>query len=542
MFSALSFLCSTFGFDLERGAKMARITWFGVGARFVLSCGILFLGGCCGVCRNYSQTTMMEDAKNQRIPEYRPIFSGSKYTPLQSSIEYIRAEEAKNAKEGGYRPRDPITGMLIYKALSDALNKLQNLLDNAAGDIQAVGNSLEANGHALLSDMDTRYKDMLDRTLDQLHTEERATWNAAVALTDRADSAAQALQAQLFDNAKVAMWEGDIVAYDAVKAIPCQPEIARVVYASSLNESRPLSLRLGADLPTIKVRGNFLSFEKVPVFVDGTQVEVRIANANEYVVDIPKNVQDKINSTGPQLVDVYASPKSCNPTFLGCEVKDGPKQSVGILVKPSVSADFSVVVRPVGEVPTKLKWPIDYYRSDENCDAHYRVDTPQSLADDPALSLVSEPKPWEIYTTTANCGSGIEEPRVTGNRSVLVPGHLDGCGYGWPFHDCRGRGWLGYHLDLHYNGFVQQALNEQTFQQNSVSHGDFDFAYTEPVPSGTRYIHWNYVVTIKLHEGGQTRTVTLTNDVSNSDGIVTNFDASAKRLHVKIPQPRVQKM
>lgn len=494
------------------------------------------VSGCCGTCA-------VQPSRIRALPPPPPApqieFAGSAKTPREMSIDAL----ANNVKaQPGIRSAqhlaDPVTAALMLKALSDALQGLQNVLTSATGDVQAVGNSLEANGHPLLADADARYKDNLDLTYEKLNKEQREIWNAATALTDRVHLATQQLTAQALDSAKVTMWEGDIVAYDTIKELMCRTRDSRALYVSSFSAVTPLALRLGLDPPAVRVRGNFLNFRDPRATIDGVPASVKALSVNEVDLEIPEVVLTTIQTGGAKPVTVAITPTSCQPRwFRRSKYFRATPQSVALLVKPPVTADIDAAIEPTGEVPTPAWWPADFYRSDENCDAHYRVDQVFTLPPDPDFKLINEPYPWRINVTTANCGSGIEPIQRRGDNAILVPGHLDGCGYGpWPIKDCHGRGWLGYHVEMHYNGFVRQLLPVERWS-NTTTYGDFDVKYAQQIPNGTRRVRWNYVVRVTLHEGPTSHVVTLTNDVQNSEGIETHFDEGAGRLHIKVPRP-----
>jgi hypothetical protein len=500
-----------------------------------LACSLtLVLCGCiCGTCSK---------SAGRRTWAAKPVFIGSSETPLDRSKATVKDSAAKNhsARYARRAIADPIAAALIDKALQDALDKLQTAMNNAPADIKAEGSSLEGDGHALLTDFDARFKNHMERTVEQLNHTQRELWNSAEALTVHVERATQQIEASAFEAAKITLWEADIVAYDGVRDLPCQARDSRVLYASSLNQGHPLQMRLGFDPPEFSVRGNYLTYAPPTVSVDSLSAQVKTSNQNGYDVLLPDDVITSVETSGEKNVVISSAPASCHcKAFWRSQEIRGQAQSVSLLVKPSIKFDVSATIQPLAEVPAQLWWPVDFYRSDDDCNVNTKIDHRQCLPPDPDLKLVIEPQPWKIYTTTANCGSGIEVPQVQTDHCISVAGRLKGCGsfHVGPIEDCHGRGWIGYHMDMHYNGFERQSLPTQDWHLVNPPPGDYDTAYIQAVPAGSRHFIWSYVVRVVVHEGPKVHSVMLTSDVHDAEGIMTHFDETTLHLHIKLPIP-----
>jgi hypothetical protein len=511
--------------------------------------------GCCHPCSEAGGTQARPHSMLQApsIPApNQPNFIGMTESPISESMRINSAAQHRSKQQHGARPLDnppPVpdpTVMSVDLALKSVMDQLNTLLTNATGDIKAAGASLEGNAQQLVGQIDARMGNELNKTISQLNAAERQMVQDAELLIAQMQAAAQALIAQTSDAAIVALREADILAYGAEADLPCQDRVPRVLYGISDSDVHPLFIRAGIDSPELRIRGNFLAYSVPSVTVDGQSAPVNYFNTDEVSINIPGAVLSGIQADHTSSVSF--APSSCRPRMLGNgKIQKGPVQSIGFLLKPQVNYTIQAYVSATADFPqTGLKWPIDYYNYADDCNASYDVDqtdclpvqTPGPGAASELPTLVNTPTPWLIHTTTANCGSAVGIPKIQSNTCVTVPGHVQGCGTSW-LVNCNGHGWLGYHIDLLYTGFVTSSLTEQQFTANpSQTQNSVEFVYNLPIPDGVQNIQWKYTVTIKRTEGAQVTSITLSesNQTDPSGPYSISFNPTVQKLVVSLPQ------
>lgn len=423
-----------------------------------------------------------------------------------------------------------IAGTLL--GLDEVIDRLDRLVKTTSGEIQRIGQELLAEARNTEAELNQDFKDRLNQLTDALNELEKRTIADANALVERMQISAEALEAHALDAAKIALYEANVTAYDTLASLPCRDQVPRFVYA------QPFKMRVGLDIPEVHVRGNFLNFDlSLEVKVKGAVATVISRNANELVVRIPDSVLASIQET--QSVSVAASPSSCHPHLFGHDlIKPTSPLTIAIQLSPPVTYRVHALIKPIVSLPVTHVWPFDFYDIDNDCNADRACDQTWDIPADWNLDFANV----RFSITTANCGSSAGPPRLAGPHAIYLPAHITGCGTNWIWN-CKGRGWIGYHLDVPSKQYQGQPWSESN--QDQVGTADqrtytFDYRAEQPIPADNQGVRWTYNLSLQIQVGSQQPHRVELSDVNpNGDGVESRIDSQSGKLAVTITAPNV---
>lgn len=412
--------------------------------------------------------------------------------PWTISVE-TRPESERTSPDR--RERSLLVGAVLL-GLNAAKEKLDAIVQNLTGELKALGESYQKNVQIVISDLNKMFEDRLDQAVTELNALELRIVEDAELLIRQTHAAAANLAEGALDQAKLTIREGGITAYDVSALIPGRNHEPRLVYLS------PERLRANSPSRTLTVRGNFLTNCQGPVLLDGQSVEVKSANANEYVVLVPDALFP--TTQAERTVTLTAAPSACETSKRRIDgrkyryVRRNP-QSLSVTLLPLIEYNVEVTLRPEGQVPVSSSWPLIAYDHEKDCNANKDVSRNFCV-----------PKDWTIdkkngytYTvTSANCGSRVNSVQQTNERCVYVDARVKGCGKNWLLN-CKGHGWLGYKLTVNASTLEARVFPPQSWDHNSkdLDKQSFMFTYNKKLPAGATKIKWKYDIVIKVKEG-----------------------------------------
>lgn len=445
-------------------------------------------------------------------------------------------------------PADLLTVGAIALALNDAINQLQGLLESASADAMAVGESLEGNAHGVLADLQGK----LNYQISQLHKEDQLLVNNAQELIKEMNIAATQLALKATDDAKLSMYNADILAYETSQGIPCQPHLGRLLYGTTGVDGHLFKFIYGIDDPEIRVYGNWLQLQKAPVVTvhsdeNKTETPTQIESINDqyFLVKLPDSILSSTQQ--PDHLFITTTPAECIPHALGrSSISDLQKTTVVMDLVPRDIFDVEVDISPTAEVGADTwDWGQSFYLYRNDCSGSERADRDYCLPDAVESQFVAD-NPWSVVKTTANCGSDIDRINSDGpidNATCMtVHAFVQGCGTSWFGLNCNGHGWLGYNLSMHYLQYARQALNSKhaDLVVTAPNHTAGPVTYDIPVPSHSRNLEWHWKATVMIKHGADDphpTPVFLSDDVPNdvADGVYSSFDESTGTLTITLP-------
>lgn len=464
----------------------------------------------------------------------------ARLAPLPTGYEISREVVAAGGRagartiEGATRVArvGPLTVGLTYVALKDLLENIDAKLKSATGQAQVLLGSLRQSVANSLADFERLLGDDLSHSVDKLNDVQKAFLNHTERLVIAGQSAVAEIVRDAGAAAVRAVREADIAAYDAAYALPFRGRRPRVVYAE------PEVYRNTGTDALLTVRGNFLNEREPLAAVDQSEpAPVSGATATQTQVMLPAPEGDGPQADQRRRVALeYGRCEEETCLFGLCKGRMVPqRESVVVTMQPRVRYAVTATVQPRGRVTHRQTFNFSFYDSDNNC----RVDRPRSdewcLPEGFAVEgAVPQPR-----VTTANCGSGIAAVSPSGSRCVRVDSRIRGCGVNFIFN-CKGRGWLGYTLDVSGAGKRDIAFDPQRFEQGPVAHDSFSFTYALPLPPESQVDRWTYAVVIRTNTGEELH---LSDEHPNLTGVVTSINAAGvltvnvQPQHVRLAAP-----
>src|SRR5208283_179597 len=265
------------------------------------------------------------------------------------------------------------TVLAVRDLLQTALDGLDNTIKSAGGEVKSAGDSLQANAQNVIADINATLGSKLNLTFDKLDKQEQQLVADAQLLTKQINVATNSVINNAGAQARFAIAEADITAYNTSYSLPCRDQTPRFVYA------QPAEIRVGADRPEIKIRGNFLAFGDAPqVTVGDTPGSIIARSDNEMLVQIPQKVLDGINVE--RSVAVSATPYAQRRTNLWVYCYSSTKKldhplSVATVLKPKVSIMIVGTIHGTVDMPHSVDEPYAFDNgTGDNCDASFEDD------------------------------------------------------------------------------------------------------------------------------------------------------------------------
>ena len=399
-------------------------------------------------------------------------------------------------------------GLTVLEArnlLQTALDGLNNSLKTAGGEIKSAGDSLQGNAQNVIADMNQMLGSKLNLTFDKLNKQEQALVADAQVLTKQINDAANQVVNNAGDQARSAIAEADITAYDASYSIPCRDQNPRFVYV------QPNFIRVGADRPEVKIRGNFLAIGNAPDVKVGDRSAKIISRADtEILVQIPPETINSI--TVEKSIPISATLNALHRTNLWVycyshmTTMDHPL-SVATVLKPKLSIKIIGSISGTADASNTVDESYTFDNgTGDNCDASFEADKSYCMKVGRVLDSWTGPS---VSSANGN-DTGIRSTTRQGDRCVEVAAHIAGKGYSisvpTPFgsiKNCNGRGWLAYGIVLHGHEAVTNQLPSVPISVDSLdgSQRSFLFHYG-PLPAGSTNPNWRYEATLNI-AGGQ---------------------------------------
>ncbi|EAZ91990.1 hypothetical protein [Crocosphaera chwakensis] len=402
----------------------------------------------------------------------------------------------------------------IRKLLLDSLERLSSVIKDAGGEFREVGDSLENNANKVIKEIDKTFGNRLDKTIRQLNETEKKVFEDIGRVIQENENATEAIIKGAGKEARRAIFEGDIAAYNSLYSLPCRNKIPRIVYIE------PDEVIVNNDDPFVKIRGNFLDIgSESKVKVDGIETNIIARNNNEIAIAIPEKILNNLDDS--KLLSISLTLYKTTVIPVVCWARDSiinsPLQT-SVKLTPQVKYNIEGYIEGNYEkiTPEEVKEDIQNFPQrrtkviDENCGVNETI----------RRDFLIE-KGWEIIDKTfteisANCGTSLEGIDFQGNRAV-VRTRLKGCGYTTvrgPFgailyKDCNGRGWHEYDLTLigRRRTIIPEkreriSLPKETFNISGTS-GQTTFTDIRHTSANTnlRDDNWYYTATIKGTRG-----------------------------------------
>lgn len=424
-----------------------------------------------------------------------------------------------------------MTILSVKSLLEETLKSFNLTIATAGNEIRSTGVSLSQNAGNLLSDIDTKYANRMEQTIDSLSKLERQTIDDAIVLTKQMQDATLLLTRTTGDETRRAIAEADITAYNASYSLPCRDWIPRVLYTT------PSEIRPSGDVPTIKIRGNFLDLGKEPkVTIDDYPARVISRNRNELQIEIPQKLITDTDRTKAVRITLPLEQQLNSRILLWCpsrlEKMDYP-QTASIILRPNIQFNISGSISGTQGSYTYKDLPLQKFsRSDSNCDASYDVNQQYCVEEGWQVANVRH---WEV--ASANCNSSVASPQIAGGNCMTVPAHIGGCGYNnyYLAKDCKGRGWVDYTIGLRAKKGTREPIEKWNFRQSSTVPFQKTFIYTHPRSiDSLDSPEWKYEVSIEIKEGArQPYSVVASNVNPNPENVVTRVLGGVLSIEIK---------
>lgn len=424
------------------------------------------------------------------------------------------------------------TILSVKSALEDVLKQFNAIIQTAGNEVRSTGVSLSQNAGNLLSDIDQKYANRLNDTVESLSKLERQTIDDAILLTKQMQQATESLAKTTGSEARLTIAEADITAYNALYSLPCRDWIPRVLYVT------PSEVRPSGDIPVLTVRGNFLDLGDEPaISIDGNPAKLLSRSRNELKVEIPPHYAESIDKTKAVRVSMPLNQTTrTNVLWLWCTSQTRKVEnelSAAVTFRPNVQFKVSGVISGTkGSYDYLDLEPQRYNRSDKNCDASY-ADNQQFCV--PEGWQVDKVIGWAIFS--ANCNSNVSDPQVAGGNCMVVPAHLGGCGYDnfVVGKNCKGRGFFDYTIRLRAKKGARAPIEAWQFEQASAVPVQKSFVFTHPQSmDGFENPDWTYEISVQILEGKKAPyTIQASNVNPNPEIIVTRINAGVLSIEIK---------
>lgn len=385
----------------------------------------------------------------------------------------------------------------VRDLISNALRDLQSVTVTAGGEIQGAGNQLQANAQNVIRDIDSAFKNNLNLTFDKMDQQQRALYRDAQSLAKQLASISAETLTRGGYEARRAIAEADIAAYNTSYNLPCRDQNSRVVYAV------PDRLRIGKDTPELSIRGNYLAFgDKADIKVAGTTVSPISRNHSEIRVRIPQAILDNASAELSIPIEVNSPNQTKNSfLFFWCPEKivPGKGQSASVTLLPVRKIEVKAEITPTILAPESRTIS---HRFDTGAPGDCGVDQDVSKQICSADGWAVESSSLTDVSVNGGCGSSAGPTSASGNACVHVPGRLRGCGWGFGafgIRDCRGRGWVSWTLNVVEKRMAKKEAKSQEFNIKDSTNSSFTFRY-----SGASELNaptWSYFAQVTISEG-----------------------------------------
>jgi len=506
--------------------------WRRIRLGVVLASTTLLLGGCFGFCNDKC------------------------VAPRAPVTKALGAPVSGHAKVEAAAMVDPTAGIIMAE-LKDMIGQLSTLAETVSGEVKAATQQVQASASQVLAEMDHTFARRQDALMSDMTEQERRLAEDARVLIALGKKASLEIQDAAFENARETLYESDIVAYNALRDIPCQDKAPRLVFAKPRQFRIWPAENLVAD-PTatapdgggsrseayVEVRGNYMAFAEPQVAVRVGSGEARPArvvgsNANGFTVVV----------AGESLDELQGIPR---PTPLTVETvlqrcphardKQPVKTAASVTVLPPLTYEVAVTIAPRAELPAFGSSNHSFSEMGSN-----RCDDRKSVTQTFSVGPPAEVLDWNLTVRSLGGNSHIQRVDRAGPYSVKVDAILAGkgrdCFLG--ICNCKGRGWVDYNLKVSYQTFsaVELQTSTQTAAQQKPNH---IFRYPVPLPAGRRSLTCKYFARVAVSEGEQKTDVELSDVTPGADTpagrITSTVDPATCNVSVQLPPALVAKL
>jgi hypothetical protein len=422
-----------------------------------------------------------------------------------------------------------VTVLAVQKALEDTLNKFNSTLNTAGNEVRSSGASLASNAQNVLTDLNSQLGGRLAETLDQLQGAQRQLANDAIEVTRQVNQATLAIVTKSGQEARTTIAEADIVAYNASYSLPCRTLTPRIVYAT------PDFIRIGSNNTEVHLKGNFLDLGQKPVVaVDNSPAKIIARSRNEIVLELSSIVLSGI--TDPRSISMSLKLQEARRTnfWLFCwDRLADVSMDAAILIRPQLSYRITGTINGTFQTVTPWSQTFNYKRSDNDCDANY-ADNQQFCA--PEKYRLKAQGFSNLQKVSANCNSSIGDAQIAGERCVLVPAHLGGCGYDNLIvgKNCKGRGFFEYNVTVNAETTAPSNIADFPFELTSRDATQKSFQTAHPdagknLPNAV----WHYSVLVEVSEGNRKiKAISAGDGNPNPEGVVTRASAGVVYINI----------
>jgi hypothetical protein len=453
---------------------------------------------------------------------------------------------------------DPTVG-IIMSELKEMLGQLSTLAETVSGETKSVIQQAQASASQLLAEIDHTLGKRQDRLVKDLTQAEQRMLADAELLIETSKRAANEIQAGAFQNARETLYETDIIAYNALRDLPCGDKEPRLVYAKPFqfrvwkgseltvdpeagdpDAGKPANVRKEA---YVTVRGNYLAYRAptVRVRIGSGQyhdAQIQTPNHNGFVVIVgPEAMAELEQIQRPTPLEVQATLHRC-PEGKGGTVQP---RGVSVTVLPPLTYDIATIIRPQADLPAFGDQAFAYSEmGSDRCDDRKPIDQTYSVGPEP------EVVDWVMSIRSLGGNSGINRVDRSGPHSVRVQATLQGkgrrCVLG--FCECRGRGWVDYGLRVAYKTYQTGDLLPSTLAREVTSTKlTYLFPYPHAFPPDMRNLACRYYTRVIVSEGESKAEVELSEIKKNANtpfGMVqSDWDPSTCKVTVTVPMPLV---
>lgn len=262
----------------------------------------------------------------------------------------------------------------IIQQLRLLVSDLANLAQTVGGEARATIIQAEGSTSQLMAELDARFKDRLETSIDSLEGLEKRMIQDAVLVITHTAAAANQLRAGAEETALITLKEANIASYEALSEVPnnVKERIPRLVY------TLPRSFRIWADQTSpggqassgrtveLKIRGNFIdSFGSPNTLVNNISAQA-VSTRNDLVVTVPEEEVRRLQQIqSPTSVLVEAKLRGCR----GSVVTD--KQIITVL--PPLKYSVAVQIKPKVDVPIRGQQQF-HFEEIGGCDSDYPRD------------------------------------------------------------------------------------------------------------------------------------------------------------------------
>ncbi len=419
------------------------------------------------------------------------------------------------------------TVSVVRDLLQQALDGLNNTMKTAGGEVKSAGDSLQANAQNVITDINQTLGSKLNLTFDKLDKQEQQLIADAQLLTKQINDATKSVIINSGYQARSAIAEADITAYNTSYSLPCRDQTPRFVYA------QPEAIRVGADRPEIRVRGNFLSIGDEPrVSVADVPTKIIARSDNEMLVQIPQTILDGIEVEKSVAVSATLYALRRTNLWLYCYSSQkalGHPLSVATVLRPKVSIKISGTIHGTADIPKVVDETYSFDNgTGDNCDASFEADKNYCMKAGRVLDNWTGPS---VSSQNGN-DTGIRGATRSGDRCLFVAAHIAGKGYSisvpTPFgsvRNCNGRGWLTYSIVLHGHEIDTAPLPKVPFSWDSSDGSQLSFLFHYgPTPPDATNITWAYDATVIISSGHN----------APETVVVSNANPNPGRIHSRI--------